>query len=122
MARSYGDAVTEHRAVRKKAGLIDQSHRGKIRLTGKDRIDFLHGMVTNDIKRLTPGNGLYAIFTTDKAKMLADARIYCLPDALWIDLDPEVTEKIQKHLEKYTLASDVILENLTETWGLLSIH
>ncbi|MEK6684403.1 MAG: aminomethyltransferase family protein [Nitrospirota bacterium] len=122
MARSYGDAVTEHRAVRKKAGLIDQSHRGKLRLTGRDRIDFLHGMVTNDIKKLTPGNGLYAIFTTDKAKMLADARIYCLPDALWIDLESEATGKIYKHLDKYTLASDVIIENLTETQGLLSVY
>lgn len=122
MAHSYGDSIVEHNAVRKRCGLIDQSHRGKLRLIGKDRIDFLHGMVTNDIKKLTPGMGLYAVFTNDKAKMLSDARIYCLPDALWIDLEPEVTEKIQKHLDKYTLASDVTIENLTESYGLLSIY
>ena len=122
IARSYGNPSAEHWAVRKKAGLIDQSHHGKLRLQGKDRTEFLHGMVTNDIKKLTPGNGLYAVFTTDKAKMLADARIYCLPDALWIDLEPEVTEKIYKHLDKYTLASDVSIENLTETQGLLSVY
>jgi len=122
MARSYGNSVLEHQAVRKKAGLIDQSHRGKLRLKGKDRIDFLHGMVTNDIKILTPETGLYAVFTNDKAKMLSDARIYCLPDALWVDLEPEVTGKIQKHLDKYTLASDVVIENLTDAFGLLSIY
>ncbi len=122
IARSYGNPAAEHLTVRKKAGLIDQSHRGKLRLKGKDRTEFLHGMVTNDIKNLTPGNGLYAVFTTDKAKMLADARVYCLPDALWIDLEPELTEKIYKHLDKYTLASDVIIENLTETQGLLSVY
>ncbi|MBI3611521.1 MAG: aminomethyl transferase family protein [Nitrospirae bacterium] len=122
MARSYGNPAAEHLAVRKKAGLIDQSHRGKLRLKGKDRTEFLHGMVTNDIKKLTSGTGLYAVFTTDKAKMLADARVYCLPDALWIDLEPEATEKIQKHLDKYTLVSDVTIENLTETQGLLSVY
>lgn len=79
-------------------------------------------MVTNDIKNLTPGTGLYAVFTTDKAKMLADARVYCLPDALWIDLESEVTEKIYKHLDKYTLASDVTIEDLTKTQGLLSVY
>jgi len=79
-------------------------------------------MVTNDIKKLTPGTGLYAVFTNEKAKMLSDARIYCLTDALWIDLEPEVTEKILKHLDKYTLASDVTIENLTEVFGLLSIY
>ena len=119
---SDGDPVLEHQVVRKQAGLIDQSHRGKLRLKGKDRTEFLHGMVTNDIQKLTPGNGLYAVFTTDKAKMLADARVYCLPDALWIDLEPEVTGKIYKHLDKYTLASDVTIENLTETQGLLSVY
>jgi glycine cleavage system T protein len=122
MPRSYGNPVLEHQAVRKQSGLIDQSHRGKLRLKGKDRTDFLHGMVTNDIKKLTPGNGLYAVFTNDKAKMLSDGRIYCLADGLWIDLEPEVTGKIQKHLDKYTLVSDVTIENLTEAFGLLSIY
>jgi glycine cleavage system T protein len=122
MARSYGNPVHEHQTVRKQAGLIDQSHHGKLRLKGKDRIDFLHGMVTNDIKKLTPGTGLYAVFTNDKAKMLSDARIYCLPDALWVDLEPEVTDKIHKHLDKYTLVSDVTIENLTDAFGLLSIY
>jgi glycine cleavage system T protein len=121
-ARSYGNPVMEHQSVRNQAGLIDQSHRGKLRLKGKDRIDFLHGMVTNDIKKLTPGTGLYAVFTNDKAKMLSDARIYCLPDALWVDLEPEVTDKIQKHLDKYILASDVTIENLTDAFGLLSLY
>jgi folate-binding protein YgfZ len=122
MARSYGNPVLEHQAVRKKSGLIDQTHRGKLRLKGKDRTDFLHGMVTNDIKILTPGTGLYAVFTNEKAKMLSDGRIYCLTDGLWIDLEPEVTEKIHKHLDKYTLASDVTIENLSEAFGLLSIY
>ncbi|MBI3811535.1 MAG: aminomethyl transferase family protein [Nitrospirae bacterium] len=122
LVRSYGNTVAEHLTVRKKAGLIDRSHRGKLRLKGKDRTEFLHGMVTNDIQKLAPGNGLYAVFTTDKAKMLADGRVYCLPDALWIDLEPEATGKIYKHLDKYTLASDVTVENLTETQGLLSIY
>lgn len=120
--RSYGDPVVEHSTVRNHAGLIDQSHRGKLRLKGKDRIDFLHGMTTNDIKKLTPGSGLYTTFTTDKAKMLADGRVYCLPDALWIDVEPGVRDKLQKHLDKFTLVSDVLIENLTEAFGLLSIH
>ncbi|MBI3995628.1 MAG: aminomethyl transferase family protein [Nitrospirae bacterium] len=122
IVRSYGNSEVEHRTVRKTAGLIDQSHRGKLRLKGRDRTEFLHGMITNDIKKLAPGNGLYAVFTTDKAKMLADARVYCLPDALWLDLEPEVTGKIYKHLDKYTLASDVTIEDLTETQGLLSVY
>jgi len=120
--RSYGDPVAEHRAVRTHAGMIDRSDRGKLRLIGKDRVEFLHGMVTNDIKKLTAGSGLYAVFTTDKAKMLSDGRIYCLPDAFWIDVEPGAVGKIHKHLDKYTLASDVTVEQLTDAFGLISIY
>jgi folate-binding protein YgfZ len=120
--RSYGNPLAEQQAVRKQAGLIDQSHRGKLRLTGKDRVEFLHGMVTNDVKKLAAGSGLYAVFTTDKAKMLSDARIYCLPDAFWLDLEAGTVGKIHKHLDKYTLASDVTVEQVTDSFGLLSIY
>lgn len=122
MARSYGNAVTEHLTIRKKAGLVDQSHRGKLRLKGNDRTEFLNGMVTNDIKSLTIGEGVYAAVTTDKAKILADCRVHCLSDTLWLDLENEVTEKIRKHLDRYVIASDVTIEDVTEQWGLLSIY
>ena len=117
----YGDPVEEHRAVRRNVGLIDQSFRGKLSLRGKDRIEFLQGMVTNDVQRLTPGQGCYAAITTNKAKMLSDCRIYCLPEALFLDFEPEVVEKIHQHLDRYIIASDVSMTNLTETWGALSL-
>ena len=53
----YGDPAAEHEAVRERAGLIDRSERGKIEVTGKDRATFLHGLVSNDVKGLTPGQG-----------------------------------------------------------------
>ena len=55
--RDYGDADAEHEAVRERAGVIDRSDRGKIEVTGKDRATFLHGLVSNDVKGLTPGQG-----------------------------------------------------------------
>ena len=122
MSLSYGNSASEHKAVREKTGLIDRSHQGKLRLKGKDRADFLNGMVTNEIKHLSPGTGLHIAITTDKARMLADSRVYCLSDALLLDLEPEVLQKIYKHLDKYVIAADVQIEDLSERWGLLSIY
>lgn len=48
----YGDVAEECRCVRQGVGLADLSHRGKIRLTGKDSAEFPHGIVTNDIKAI----------------------------------------------------------------------
>lgn len=118
----YGDPLSEYPSVRHAAGLADLSFRGKLRLRGKDRVEFLHGMVTNDVKRLSPGEGCYAAITTAKAKMLSDCRIDCLTDSLLMDLEPEVVEKMKQHLDRYIIASDVAIEDLTEKWGLLSLY
>ncbi|HLB94876.1 MAG TPA: aminomethyltransferase family protein [Nitrospiria bacterium] len=118
----YGDLPSEYHAVRHEVGLIDSSFRGKLKLRGKDRVEFLHGMVTNDIKSHKPGGGCYAAITNAKAKMLSDCRIYCLADSLLLDLEPEVVQKIKQHLDRYIIASDVVLEDLTEKWGLLSLY
>ena len=118
---SYGDPAEEHRAVRQSAGLIDRSGRGLLRFVGGDRAEYLHNMLTNDLTALLPGSGCYAAATTEKAKMLADLRITCLTDSLFVDVEPSVTEKIQKHLDKYIITSDVTIENNSDTLCAISV-
>ncbi len=118
----YGDPLAEHHAVRHGAGLVDQSFRGKLCLLGKDRTEFLQGMVTNDVQKLSPGSGCYAVLPSIKAKILSDCRIYCRTDSFLLDIETEVVEKIHKHLDRYIIASDITIDNLTETWGILSLY
>src|SRR5579872_5999430 len=73
---SYGDAAVEHAALRASAGVLDLSFRSRICLTGADRARFLHGQVTNDVKRLRAGEGCYAALVTAKGKMEGDLNIY----------------------------------------------
>ena len=107
--------------ARSQAVLSDLSFKGKLRLLGADRVEFLQGMQTNDIERLKPGMGCYSVFTSGKAKILSDCHIYCLPDSFLLGFEPGVTDKIIQHLDKYIIASDVTIENLTERWGILSV-
>lgn len=118
----YGDPGAECGAVRQHAGLADRSFRGKLRLGGGDRVDFLQGMVTNDVQILKPGDGCYAAITTAKAKMVSDCRVYCLSDSFLMDLEPETVEKVSKHLDFYVIAADVAIEDMTKTRGLLSVY
>nr|MBI3612668.1 aminomethyl transferase family protein [Nitrospirota bacterium] len=53
MPAHYGDAAVEHRSVRQGVGLADLSHRGKLRVTGEDRVKWLQGVISNDILPLT---------------------------------------------------------------------
>jgi folate-binding protein YgfZ len=118
----YGDWLAEHTALREIAGVLDLSFRGRICLAGGDRLRFLHGQVTNDVKRLRAGEGCYAALVTAKGKMESDLNIFCLADELLLDFEPELTEKISQRLEKFMVADDVQLVDAAPHYGLLSVQ
>jgi folate-binding protein YgfZ len=98
------------------------SFRSRICLTGADRVRFLHGQVTNDVKRLGVGEGCYAALTTTKGKMESDLKIYTLADELLLDFEPGLSEKISQRLEKYIVADDVQVVDAAPHYGLLSVQ
>ena len=122
VVNDYGDWPAEHAALRESAGVIDLSFRGRICLVGADRARFLHGQVTNDVKRLRSGEGCYATLTTAKGKMESDLNIFCLPDELLLDFEPGLTGKISQRLEKFIVADDVQIVDAAPHYGLLSVQ
>jgi len=118
----YADWLAEHAALHQAAGVIDLSFRSRICLVGADRARFLHGQVTNDVKKLRPGDGCYAAITTAKGKMESDLNIFCLADELLLDFEPGLAEKITPRLEKYIVADDVQIVDASPHYGLLSVQ
>jgi folate-binding protein YgfZ len=118
----YGDALAEHAALRENAGILDLSFRSRVCLTGADRARFLHGQVTNDVKRLKTGEGCYAAITTAKGKMESDLNIFALQDELLLDFEPGLTEKISQRLEKFIVSDDVQVVDVASHYGLLSVQ
>ncbi len=116
----YGDRLAEHAALRRTAGALDLSFRGRICLTGADRARFLHGQVTNNVKDLRPGQGCYAALVTARGKLESDLNIYCLANELLLDFEPGLTETITQRLEKYIIADDVQVVDAGPGYGLLS--
>src|SRR5450755_1614278 len=118
----YGDWLAEHTALRETAGVIDLSFRSRICLTGADRVRFLHGQVTNDIKKLRVGEGCYSAITTAKGKMESDLNIFALADELLLNFEPGLTEKISARLGKFIVADDVQIVDAAPHYGLLSVQ
>jgi folate-binding protein YgfZ len=118
----YGDWLAEHKALRESAGVIDLSFRSRICLIGADRIRFLHGQVTNDVKKLPAGEGCYAAITTNKGKTESDLNIFNLPDELLLDFEPGLTEKISLRLEKFIIADDVQIVDAAPHYSLLGVQ
>ncbi len=111
-----------YRALREGAGLIDLSERGKIRVTGEDRVRLLHAMTTNHIEQLAPGEGCYAMLLNAQGRMLADLHALAFKDHLLLDTEPETREKVREHLDRYIIADDVTLEDLTQELATLAVE
>ena len=122
VVNDYGDWRAEHAALRHDAGVLDLSFRSRLCLVGADRARFLHGQVTNDVKKLRAGEGCYAAVTTAKGKMESDANIFCLAEELLLDFEPGLTGKISQRLEKYLVADDVQIVDAAPHYGLLSVQ
>lgn len=118
----FGDPLKEYRSARSEAGLLDLSHRAFLRFTGSDRVDYLQGMVSNDVKTLTPGNGTHATVLDVHGKIQADVRIFCTEDSFLMDCWEPLKERVVAHLNRYLIADDVEIAGLTEQHGILSLQ
>jgi glycine cleavage system T protein len=108
----HSDPLAEHKAVRSAAGLFDLAFRSKFTAKGSDRVRFLQGMVSNDVKALAPGQGTYALLLDVRGHILADLRIYCAEDQLIVDTDADLLEKALQALNRYNIGGRTPLERL----------
>lgn len=103
-----------------KSGYVRLS-RALWKLTGNDRVRYLNGQVTNDVKKLTTGRSLYAAVPNAKGKFVGDCFISATDDALWIDAPLELREALDLRLQKYLIADDAELVDVTDEWTLLHV-
>ena len=96
------------------AGLVDLSARGRIRVTGEDRARLLHAMCTNHVQQMKPGDGLYAFFLNAQGRIQADAFILCFEEHFLLDTEPETREPLFQHLDRFIIADDATIEDITD--------
>jgi aminomethyltransferase len=118
----YGSLEEEYAALKHEAGLIDLSVQGIIELQGRDRSRFLHGMVTNDIQNLSPGQGCYALMLTPRGRILTDMRVLCLEDSLMLVIDSDLVEKDLALLRKYIISDQVDVIDRSADLAMLSLQ
>jgi len=118
----YGDPAAEHRAVREAAGLIDRSLVGKIEVTGRDRVGFLQGMLTNDLKILESGQGCPAAFLDAHGKVQTLLSVFAAADRLLLELPPAMAGKTLQLLDKFLISEQVEFTDITEAFACFSLQ
>ena len=107
--------------IEKEGGCVDLSARAKFRLTGGDRVRYLNGQVTNDVRKATSGTALQACVTNAKGRIEAEVFLHVSQkggQALWLDAEPGQRETLAARLERYIVADDVELADVSDEWSL----
>jgi folate-binding protein YgfZ len=99
--------------ARRRGALLDLSERAAWRLAGADRVRYLNGQVTNDIRRVPADAAMQACATTAKGRLCGVIFVSSGPDFLRIDAEPELRESLAARFERYIIADDVVLEDVT---------
>lgn len=105
--------------AKRDGALIDLSARAKWHLSGADRVRFLNGQVSNDIHKASSREALHACVMTPKGKLCGDVWVSAGADFLRIDAEPSLRESLAARLERYIIADDVTLTDVTEDFGLI---
>jgi folate-binding protein YgfZ len=104
----------EFRELRSGCGIYDLDSRVKISLSGSDRVRWLNGMVTNNIRDLAVGHGVYAFLLNPQGRILGDLYAYNRGDSITVDTDQAQSEKLLGTFDHYIIMDDVEVSKLSE--------
>ena len=112
-------AADEYALVRQQVGLLDRSDFGVLELTGRDRAAFLHALVSNEIKALTPGQGCAATLLDVHGKVQVVLSVWVADDRIFVVTPPAMAAKTAEALDHYLFSEKVAIEDVSRDHALV---
>ena len=122
LADRFGDISAEYDAIRSGAGIIDLCDQTMLQFTGPDRLSYLQGMLTHDLRPLRMFEGQQAAILTQQGKIVALTRVLCAMNSFYLDFFEPLKAKVLEHLNRYLVADDVEIHDPNEQWKMLSVQ
>ena len=103
------------------AGVSDLGWRGKILVTGSDRLRWLNGMVSNAVQSLPEGQGNYSFLLSVQGRIQGDCYVYRRAGDLLLDTGYDQVPALMRHLDHFVIMDDVELADVSRDWTALSL-
>jgi len=116
------EVLDQYNGVKTNVGLFDFSIEGKIIVKGPGRVDFINGLVSNDVENLENFNGCYAAFLDKNGKVLSDGVIYKFDEFLLINASVIGRNNIIGKLKDEAPLGKSEVEDATLKYGLFSLQ
>src|SRR5208283_2233034 len=111
---SFGNPAAEFRALYEGCGLYDMSWQAKLVLSGEDRVRWLNGMVTNNVRDLAVGHGVYCFVLTAQGRIVADLVAYNRGDYLVVTSERAQAAEIADTFDRYIIMDDVEIADISD--------
>jgi len=118
----FGDAADEFRELREGCAIYDLGWRAKIIVTGGDRIRWMNGMVTNNIRDLAVNRGNYNFLLTAQGRIQADMYVYNRGDYLLVDTARWQKAKVLEIFDKFIIMDDVEVSDASDKLTALAVQ
>jgi len=120
VAAHYGDPYAEQRALAQSAGQVDRSNRGILRITGEDRLSWLHSLTTQDIEHLAPGETAQALVLSPQGHIEHHLTVADDGTALWAHVEPGTAEALLAFLQSMRFLLRVDPADVTGDFAVLT--
>ncbi len=118
----FSSPEAELKAMAESCGIFDLSWRAKLLVTGRDRTRWLNGMVTNNIRDLAPGRGVYSFFLTPQGHLLGDMYVYNRGESMVLDTDVAQAERVASKLKRYIIMDKVEIDDAAATFSAVGLQ
>jgi len=121
IAAHYGDPYAEQRALAQSAGQVDRSNRGILRITGEDRLSWLHSLTTQDVEHLAPGETAQALVLSPQGHIEHHLTLADDGTALWAHVEPGTAEALLAFLQSMRFLLRVDPADVTGDFAVLTL-
>src|ERR1700733_7461186 len=113
IASHYGDPMREQRAMTEGRVLVDRSNRGVVKVTGRDRLSWLHSLTSQDLERLAPGSTREALILSPQGHLEHHLTLTDDGTATWMHVEPHTAKALVDYLNSMRFMLRVEVEDLT---------
>src|SRR6516162_907179 len=121
VASHYGDPYAEQRALTRASGQVDRSHRGIVRVTGPDRLSWLHSLTTQDLEHLQPGSSAQALVLSPQGHIEHHLTLADDGTALWAHVEPGTAASLLAFLQSMRFLLRVEPAEVTGDFAVLTL-